>query len=72
MIYRVLFILSLVMLWPPPAHAYLDPGSGSMMVQLLLAGLAGVVVVVKMFWRRVLHFFGLSKDVPPHKNNPHS
>jgi hypothetical protein len=46
----------------PVAHAYLDPGSGSMMLQLLLAGLAGVVVAIKVFWRRILVFFGLAKD----------
>jgi hypothetical protein len=49
-------------LWAPMAHAYLDPGSGSMMMQLFLAGVAGVVVAIKVFWRRILAFFGLSKE----------
>ena len=44
-----------VMIWstPTPAHAYLDAGSGSVMVQLLLAGTAGIVVLAKMFWQRL-------------------
>jgi len=33
--------------------AYLDPGSGSMLLQLLAGGVAGVAVAGKMYWRRL-------------------
>jgi hypothetical protein len=33
--------------------AYLDPGSGSVMLQALLGGVATVLVSIKMFGRRV-------------------
>jgi len=33
--------------------AYLDPGSGSMLLQVLLGGVAGVAVAIKMFGKRV-------------------
>jgi hypothetical protein len=33
--------------------AYLDAGSGSLIVQALLAGFAGTVVAVKLGWRRI-------------------
>jgi hypothetical protein len=36
--------------------AYLDPGSGSMILQAVLGGVAGVVVALKMFGRRVFSF----------------
>jgi len=49
-------------LCPPPSHAYLDPGNGSMLLQLLLAGFAGVAVALKMFWRRVVAFFARLKN----------
>ena len=39
------------------AHAYLDPGSGSMLLQLLLGGVTGVVVIVKLYWERVKSMF---------------
>ncbi len=39
------------------AFAYLDPGTGSMLLQLLLGGVAGVVVVVKLYWERIKDFF---------------
>jgi len=50
-----------VFLLASPAHAYLDPGSGSMLLQLLLGGVAGAVVVLKLYWQRLLHFLGLRK-----------
>ena len=45
---------------------YLDPGSGSLLVQLLAAGLlGGIGIVVKMFWGRIRAFFKGEKYVPP-------
>ena len=44
------------------AHAYLDPGSGSMFLQLLLGGLAAVLVAIKMFWHRILTMFRLKNQ----------
>lgn len=32
--------------------AYIDPGSGSMVAQLAVAGAAGVAVAVKVAWRK--------------------
>ena len=34
-------------------HAYLDPGSGSMLLGLLASGVAGIVVVFKTFGHRL-------------------
>jgi hypothetical protein len=39
-----------------PAWAYLDPGTGSMMLQLLLGGIAGAMVVGKLYWHRFRGF----------------
>ncbi len=41
-----------------PAFAYLDPGTGSMMLQLLLGGVAGALVVGNLYWQRIKAFFG--------------
>jgi hypothetical protein len=38
-------------------RAYLDPGSGSFLLQLLLAGILGGLFVVKMSWSRIKGFF---------------
>ena len=37
--------------------AYLDPGSGSMLLQVLLAVLLGAGVAIKIFWRNIKAFF---------------
>ncbi|MFN8391133.1 MAG: hypothetical protein U0136_12655 [Bdellovibrionota bacterium] len=48
--------LSATLLTPRTAHAYVDPGTGSMVLQLLLAGAAGVGVLWKLVWRRIVRF----------------
>jgi F0F1-type ATP synthase assembly protein I len=50
--------------WATPAYAYVDPGSGGMLVQLLLGGVAGVAVIVRLYWRRFLNAIGLNKAEP--------
>lgn len=36
--------------------AYLDPGSGSYLIQLLIAALLGGAFVIKAFWRQITTF----------------
>ncbi len=35
--------------------AYLDPGSGSIILQALIGGVAGAAVALKLFGRRIFH-----------------
>jgi hypothetical protein len=35
---------------------YLDPGSGSFLIQLLIGGVVGLVLVVRTFWGRIKLF----------------
>jgi DUF1365 family protein len=45
---------------------YLDPSSGSLLVQLLAAGLLGSLgILIKIFWGRIKAFFKGEKYVPP-------
>jgi hypothetical protein len=37
---------------------YLDLGAGSMLIQVILAGLLGFVFIIKQLWRRITAFFG--------------
>lgn len=46
------------------AHAYVDPGTGSVLLQILLGGFAGLALFGKLFWRRVTELFG-RKPLPP-------
>jgi hypothetical protein len=43
------------------AQAYLDPGSGSFLIQLLLAGLVGAAFILRSSWGKIKRFFNRSK-----------
>lgn len=42
-----------VLLVAAPAYAYIDPGSGGMLVQLLTGGAAGALILARLYWRRL-------------------
>jgi hypothetical protein len=53
--------------------AYLDPGSGSMILQIIAGGLAAVAVTAKLYWRKLLRFLRIRKDEPEvQEPKPHS
>jgi len=60
-------LISFLVLIPKLAYAYIDPASGSMVIQALLAVLAAVSVSVGLFWQRIRSFIArlLNRD----KNN---
>jgi hypothetical protein len=63
---RIFVRLSLVcmalLLLQRDLHAYLDPGSGSMLLQLVLGGVAGFGVIVRLYWRRLTALAGVRQD----------
>jgi len=46
-------VTCLLLMTVRPAHAYLDPGTGSYALQIGLAGLFGALFAFKSFWRRL-------------------
>ena len=44
--------------------AYLDAGTGSMLLQLLVGGIAAIGVAAKFYWRRLLKLLRIRKDEP--------
>jgi hypothetical protein len=40
-------------LWAPPALAYVDPGTGSFVIQGIIAAVVGAGVALKIFWKRI-------------------
>lgn len=51
------------------AFAYLDPGTGSMLLQLLLGGVAGALVVGKLYWQRLKDMLPGSRRSAPAEAN---
>jgi len=39
-------------------NPYLDPGSGSFIIQMLIAALLGIGIAVRASWGRIKRFFG--------------
>lgn len=53
----VCLLCSLLLVGPGPAYGYIDAGTGSIMLQVLLAGVAGLVMFCRMYWQRLMVFF---------------
>lgn len=56
----------------PSILAYLDAGSGSLIVQLLAGGFAAFAVTAKLYWRRMLSFLHIRRDDEPEAAEPES
>ncbi len=54
MVYLV--ILAVLIGTVTPAHAYIDAGSGSYVLQMLMAGLLGLAFTIKLSWQRLKTF----------------
>ena len=54
-----LLILLLLILWLPArdAHAYLDPGTGSFLLQAVIALVMGALLSLKLYWQQFKSFF---------------
>ena len=51
----------ILLLFTQPAWAYLDPGTGSMLLQVILGGIAAVGVAIKLGWHRIRAALGFGK-----------
>lgn len=47
--------------YPLDALAYLDAGTGSMIIQSLIGAIVAGIYFIKMYWHRLLTFFGIRK-----------
>lgn len=57
----VMLVVGLVVLSGQNAHAYLDPGSGSYLFQLAVAGVLGVAVSTRLWWGKVLEVLHINR-----------
>ena len=42
-----------MVLMSPTAFAYLDPGTGSMIIQMAIAGILGALFTIKLYWYKL-------------------
>ena len=68
----ILNVLSLTflfcLLFARPAHAYLDMGTGSYLLQVAIASFLGGVVMVKIYWKKIKEY--LASIFSPKKGPP--
>ena len=53
----ILMSTTIVLLSSKNAFAYIDPGTGTLIVQALIGAVVGSAVAIKIFWKRIKHFF---------------
>jgi len=56
-----IIVTILFLLYMTDTEAYLDPGTGSMLLQVILGGVAAVGVAVKLYWHKLRVAFGMGK-----------
>jgi len=55
----LLAILLLGLLAPDNAEAYLDPGTGSAIIQMVVASVMGALFLLKVYWQKLVKFFSM-------------
>ena len=53
----VLFVAVVTFVFPGTSAAYLDPGTGSFIFQIIIAGVVGGLYTIKTYWRNIKGFF---------------
>ena len=62
----ILFLVLVCLLCPwNSVYAYLDPGSGSLVLQVILGGVAGFLLLLKLFWHRILAILHIRREPEP-------
>jgi len=57
-ILKLTFVFTLIsLLIPQNTYAYLDPGSGSYLIQIIIASVAGLGYLTKLNWERIKNIF---------------
>jgi hypothetical protein len=57
----IFLLLFVTLVFGADAHAYLDGGTGSMLLQILLGGIAGAATIIKLYWYKIVGFFKKEK-----------
>ena len=66
-----LLIIICILLFSSNVNAYIDPGTGSLLLQGLIAGIAAGLYTIKLYWYRIKNFFTRGEedlDVDPDEN----
>jgi hypothetical protein len=71
----MIFITFLTLCWFQDAYAYLDPGTGSLLLQSTIAAIAGGLFIIKTYFQKIKNELSkvmkkiFQKHAPAEKNN---
>ena len=54
---KAILTVSIYFLTIVPSYAYLDPGTGGALIQIIVAAIAGVSVTIAFYWAKFKKFF---------------
>ena len=60
---KFLFLIFSLIAYTSPAYAYLDPGTGSVILQGLIGGIAASIAFLSIYWQKVKAFFDKKKEI---------
>lgn len=67
------FLFFIFLALPTPANAYLDPGTGSLILQSILGGLAAAATILSLYYRKIKEalkrMFGASNSEDTKQDN---
>ncbi len=66
---RPILLFLAVLLAAPPAHAYLDPGTGSMIVQAIIGTAVTALVAGRFYWDKIKAFVLGKRSEAPDKTD---
>ena len=65
----VAIVVSTISVWPSESFAYIDPGTGSILIQGIIGAIAAIGVTLKLYWHRIVALFRResTEDVASHE-----
>lgn len=51
-----------IFIWITDAYAYLDPGTGSLIIQSTIATITGGLFIIKTYWHKIKAFFCTKRE----------
>ncbi len=58
----IVCVLGITIGFTAPAHAYLDPGTGSLLLQGLIATMVAAAATGSIYWGKIRSFFAKKKE----------
>ena len=53
----IVFLILFCLVFSTDSYAYIDPGSGSIILQAIIAAIAGAGTAITIYWKKVKLFF---------------